>query len=92
MPRLQHTASTQPSESTRQYLTPYQAVAVTGLSLSTVWRYIRSGKLPVYQPGGPRCRVMIPREALQGIVASVETACRTAPARKRSGPRARWKK
>src|SRR5271154_886209 len=35
-----------------------------GLSTSTVRRYVRARKLPYDQPGGPRCRILIPLSAL----------------------------
>lgn len=46
------------------WLTPEQYVQATGLSSATVSRYLADGRLPKYQPGGPRCRVLIPRDAL----------------------------
>jgi len=36
----------------------------TGLSESTVRRYIKKDRLPFTQPGGPRGRILIPAEAL----------------------------
>jgi excisionase family DNA binding protein len=49
----------------RAYVTADEFVQLTGLSLSTVRRYLASGRLPKVQPGGDRCRVLIPRGALQ---------------------------
>ena len=46
------------------WLTPLEYSLSTRLSIATVRRYIASGKLPKYQPGGPGCRVLIPRDAL----------------------------
>jgi hypothetical protein len=51
----------------RDYVSPLEVVAATGLSLATVRRYIDSGRLPSFQPGGPRCRVLIPVEALNRL-------------------------
>lgn len=48
-------------------LSPAEFVARTGLSPATVRRYLKSGRLPKSQPGGPRCRVMIPVSALRAI-------------------------
>ncbi len=36
----------------------------TGLSESTVRRYIKKNRLPFAQPGGPRSRILIPADAL----------------------------
>jgi len=47
------------------YLSPIEFSRVSGLSLSTVRRYLASGRLPKVQPGGRRCRVLVPREALE---------------------------
>src|SRR5262245_37496200 len=45
-----------------------------GLSLPTVRRYIKAGRIPVIQPGGKRCRVLIPVSALHSQSASaIET-------------------
>ena len=49
----------------RDYISPAEFVSVTGISMSTVRRYLRSGQLPKIQPGGHRCRVLIPRDALE---------------------------
>jgi excisionase family DNA binding protein len=37
---------------------------LSGLSDSTVRRYVKAGKLPHNQPGGRRCRILIPLSAL----------------------------
>jgi hypothetical protein len=49
----------------RHYLSPQQFSAHSGLSLSTVHRYLRQGRLPFRQPAGRRGRVLIPRDALE---------------------------
>lgn len=36
----------------------------SGISEKSVHRYLKSGRLPKYQPGGTNCRVSIPRSAL----------------------------
>ena len=41
-----------------------QFADLSGLSKSTVRRYLKAGKLPHDQPGGPRCRILIPLSAL----------------------------
>lgn len=48
----------------RRLFSPAEFAARSGLSLITVRRYLAEGKLPKYQPGGKRCRVMIPVSAL----------------------------
>ena len=47
-----------------EYLTPDDFAQVSGLSISTVRRYLDDDRLPKIQPGGKRCRVLIPRHAL----------------------------
>jgi hypothetical protein len=37
---------------------------MSGLSTETVRRYLKAGKLPYDQPGGPRHRILIPLSAL----------------------------
>ena len=91
MTQSKHNSSSQAGESTRQYLTPQEMVEKAGISLSTVWRYIRAGRFPIVQPGGPRCRVLIPRDALQQRAAAVMSSHLKEPVKKRSGPRAKWK-
>ena len=49
------------------YLTPEEFAHLSGLSLSTVRRYLADGRLPKVQPGGPRCRVLIPRQQFPAI-------------------------
>ena len=48
------------------YVSPNEFVRVSGLSLSTVRRYVKDGRLPKIQIGGPRCRVLIPLDAIEG--------------------------
>ena len=47
-----------------EYLSPQQFACLSGLSNATVRRYLADGRLPKIQPGGQRCRVLIPRDAL----------------------------
>ena len=56
-------------EPQRQYLSPLEFSARTGLSPATVRRYLKQGKLRYLQPAGPRGRILIPAEALESIVA-----------------------
>jgi len=89
------------NEIVREFLSPQEFAALCGLALITVRRYLADGRLPSVQPGGHRCRVLIPRSALTlfvkvGDVARV--ACRPStkkstptPTRKSpAGPAPRW--
>ena len=53
------------SKRVRGLLSPKEFSQLSGLSLATVHRYLKAGKLPFLQPGGPRSRVLIPSDALQ---------------------------
>ena len=48
----------------RETLSPQEFVTLSGLSLATVRRYLKDGRLAAIQHGGRRCRVLIPRSAL----------------------------
>ena len=49
------------------YVSANEFAHLRGLFLSTVRRYLKSGLLPNAQPGGPRYRVLIPRDALDAF-------------------------
>ena len=49
------------------YVSATEFAQLSGLSLSTVSRYLKRGLLPKLQPGGPRCRVLIPCDALEAF-------------------------
>ena len=53
----------------REFVTPSELSQITGLSMSTVRRYLADGRLPKFQPGGCGGRVLIPTRAL-GALAS----------------------
>jgi Helix-turn-helix domain len=58
--------STIPNGTTpKSYLSPAEFSQLSGLSLATVHRYLKKGKLPYRQPGGPRGRILIPARALE---------------------------
>jgi hypothetical protein len=59
-----HTTDPAPAQPQR-YLSPQEFSRVTGLSLATVHRYLRSGKVRHLQPAGPRGRILIPIDALE---------------------------
>ena len=54
----------------RRYLSPREFGALSGLSLATVRRYLRSGRLPYRQPAGRRGRILIPADALELVSAA----------------------
>jgi predicted DNA-binding transcriptional regulator AlpA len=78
-----------------QLLSIPDAAVFSGLSQSTLWRYIKRGALPKVQCGGPRCRVTVRREDLLALAqASYSTAaptpsCLSPP--KLSGRKPAWK-
>jgi len=85
----------------RRYLSVEEFARYSGLSLATVRRYLKSGKLPYRQPAGPRSRVLIPLDALD-IAAPPEQIPSTPPATapapdqhppdsgRLAGPRPQW--
>lgn len=85
----------------REFLSPHEFATLCGLALITVRRYLADGRLPAVQPGGRRCRVLIPRSALNLFtkVGDVAHAARrpstdkpTAMPKRKSpaGPTPRW--
>jgi hypothetical protein len=89
----------------KRYLSPQEFSQLSGLSLTTVHRYLRSGKLRHLQLAGPRSRILIPIDALEastvatpGPAAAETTAAATSSANlpppatlsRLSGPRPRW--
>jgi hypothetical protein len=51
------------------HVSPQEFSDPSGLSIASVRRYMRDGKLPFVQPGGPRGRVLIPTDALARLAA-----------------------
>lgn len=49
----------------RLYVSPAEFSSASGLSMSTVRRYLSDGRLPKAQPGGHRGRILIPLTALE---------------------------
>ncbi len=47
-----------------RFVSPKEFSELSGLSMATIHRYIKNGKLPSRQPAGPRGRILIPAEAL----------------------------
>jgi hypothetical protein len=54
----------------QRYLSPQEFSALSGLSLATVHRYLRNGRLPYRQPAGHRGRILIPADALELVIAA----------------------
>ena len=81
-----------------EFLSPREFALSKGLALSTVRRYLKSGSLPCIQPGGFRCRILIPRNALNSSGKIPSENSPPAPPRakkpqtKTSGPEPAWKK
>ncbi len=81
-----------------EFLSPKEFALSSGLSPLTVRRYLKSGRLPFIQPGGFRCRILIPRNALNSSGKIPSENSPPAPPRakktqtKTSGPEPVWKK
>ena len=54
-------------------------VARTGLSISTINRLKKRGKIPFYQPGGKRSRVLFPSDAIETAADSQTPAITPTP-------------
>jgi len=80
----------EPTEVTR-YLSLEQLSKRTGLSKSTLTRLFKQNKLPGYQPGGPRTRIVFPHNAIE-LAMSGEAITQTKQPAQLSGPAPLWKK
>jgi hypothetical protein len=58
-----------------EFFSPQQFSEYSHLSLSTVHRYLKRGKLPYVQPGGERCRILIPASALTNQPSKSTSCC-----------------
>src|SRR4051794_28418383 len=54
-----------------RYVSLKEFSRLTGLSLTTLRRRVKDGSLPCKQLGGRRCRLLIPRDALETLDKSV---------------------
>jgi hypothetical protein len=91
-----------PEAPVKEWLSPGEFAEHSGLSPATVQRRLAAGDLPKVQPGGPRCRVLIPRTALNDLAARGKNPAAVifefkpsaaAPQDDRlAGPPPRWKK
>jgi len=75
-PNAEHAAKQE-----KPFLSPQEFSEHTGLSLSTVRRYLKRGKLPHSQLGGAHCRILIPVDALKMVppIAPAEAATAIGP-------------
>lgn len=93
------------AEPLKRYLSPLEFSHLSGLSLATVHRYLKSGKIPRRQPGGHRSRILIPVDALEtpsspepalagaaapATSAEPATAAEPSPSVLLPGPRPKW--
>lgn len=85
--------------SLRDHCSPKEFSQRSGLSLATIHRYLRIGRLPFVQLGGRRHRVLIPCDALDCVLKpeTREPAPQSSKAAKPhdnpppvSGPQPRW--
>jgi excisionase family DNA binding protein len=79
-----------------QYLSYQELSARTGISISTLRRRVKQRRLPHFQPGGPRTRIVFPSNAIELCNqpdAGNEAAPPPpppAPSRGRRGPAPKW--
>jgi excisionase family DNA binding protein len=92
-------ASTNATEKpTPVYLTYKALSAKTGISLSTLRRRVKEGKLQHCQPGGKRTRVIFPQDVVERLMRTDdhnpeptrESPPLTGGADRRSGPAPKW--
>ena len=83
----------------RKYLTIGELSAATTLSVSTIRRLVRSGKLTAVQPGGPRHRMVFPQSAVDQLpggglapVPGPAVSTRSEQSPHTRGPKPRWTK
>lgn len=74
-----------------RYLTLAQLSALTTLSQTTLKRLFKRGRIPGYQPGGPRTRILFPHDAIEQA-GKVEKTPLHHQTGKLSGPTPRWKR
>ena len=100
--RLPPDASSDDSKRQSSFVTVIEFVEISGISIATVNRYLRSRKLPFCQPNGPGGLRLIPRDALEQLMAvkvssapshesPEESPDGTAAAEQLPGPCPRWR-
>lgn len=81
----------------RKYLSPDEYSLASGLSIATVHRYLKAGKVPFVQPAGPRGRILIPVEAIAPVATdlpvsnSPEVVVETPKPKPLAGSRPKWR-
>ncbi len=90
---------------TRQFLSIVEFQLATGYSDSTIRRKLKNGSLPMFQPGGKRTKILIPKSVLlpptqthpagnAPVNIPFKDAFRppisSSPPSKRRGPKPRW--
>jgi hypothetical protein len=70
------------SSNEKHLLTIAELSAISGLSVITLRRYVRHGKIKALQPGGPGCKLLFAPDALEHGSDEVNNA----PERSRPGP------
>lgn len=85
-------------DATRRYLTPTEFAKMAALSVSTLWRRIKDGTIPSYQPAGKGTRRLIPVDAIElpvpihSSAAAPDSAVDTSPQSSRRGRKPLWLK
>jgi len=84
-----------------KFFAPVEFAAECGLSIATVRRLLKKGRLPMAQPGGRHCRILIPAGAINSLC-TTETTNNPSPNSQSSpdltnsnsnqipGPKPRW--
>ena len=67
------------AEEQRNYVDIVELAARTGFSISTINRLKKRGKIPFYQPGGKRSRVLFPSDAIETAADSQTPAITPTP-------------
>jgi excisionase family DNA binding protein len=81
----------------RQWITVTELSTRVGVSVSTLRRWVRGGRLPAIQPGGPRGKLLFPADVVERIAQALrlpDVADVTQPHLDKvaplSGPRPNW--
>jgi excisionase family DNA binding protein len=94
-PRTSETEVAAPGAVVR-YLTIHELAASTTLSVSTLRRLLKKGKLVGHQPGGPRTRIVFRPDAIEQVVTAMTEAATDEPPHQEAanarqhGPRPKW--
>lgn len=85
-----------------RYVTSGELISRTKISLSTLHRYVKQGRLPYFQPGGKGAKLLFPPNAVEiaatamggaahrDAPTSAEATSTSAALTKLPGPRPRW--